>query len=139
MDHLIFTVLTIFVLTSLIALIDVRLRSFWGAEQSALKALLLLFSILSTLYQIAFILHFPLLFSLIDAATVLLCLFFFRPILAQLKEYVHQIFVRPWKEGEKILYVLYLFLGYLFILSIFAVQGLNWDSMIYHLSRSFLY
>lgn len=126
-------------LICLIAFIDSKLKWFWGKDNSELNALLLLFTILSFLYQVALVLHFPLLFSLIDIACVLLCLVFFKPILIQLKEYGTQLFIQPWKNGERFLYILYPFLAYLFCLSIFAVPGMNWDSMIYHLTRPFLY
>lgn len=130
---------TIFVFIALIALIDIRLKSFWGSQGSTPKALLLFFSILSTLYQLAFVFHFSFLFSLIDMTAVALCLLFHKPIWIQLKEYADHTLIQVWKEGERSLFLLYLFLAYLFFLSLFAVPGLNWDSMVYHLVRPFLY
>lgn len=115
------TLATVAVLLCLIRIFGVRLRSIP-------KAILLLFSILSVLYQLAFLLNFHFLFALIDVAAVLFCVYFRKFI-----------FLEPWKGREKIFYLLYFFLGYLFFLSVFAVPGWNWDSVIYHLPKSFLY
>lgn len=121
------------VLLGLTALIDCKLKPYWGSRYSALNALLLLFTLLSFLYQLALLFHFPLLFSLIDVAAVLPCAVFFKPIWNQLKEYGKQLI------KERPLYLLYPFLGYLFFLSIVAVPGWNYDSMIYHLTRPLLH
>lgn len=135
---LLFTGCTVLILMALIALADSFLKPHWGEKYSFLKALLLVISSVSGGYQIAFLLSWQPLISLLDAAALLSCILFFKRIQIQLKEYARQIWREPKKEG-RVLYLLYGFLGYLFILSIFSVPGWNWDSMIYHLMRPFLF
>lgn len=136
---LFFSLVTIFVLMGLVAFIDSSLEIHWGVQRSFLKAFLLLFSFLSALYQIGFLFHFPLLFSLIDILALLVTLIFYRPIAHRLKQYYIAIIHLP-KKGDKgsfSIFVLLLF--YTFVLAIFSVPGLNWDSMIFELSRPFLF
>ncbi|MDP2600391.1 MAG: hypothetical protein Q8P84_06635 [Deltaproteobacteria bacterium] len=132
MTVIFFATATIFVTLSLIALIDSRVRSFP-------KTLLFFFAGLSALYQIAFIFHLPFFFTAIDVVFILLVLFFWRRILVQFKQYFVRLFAIPSREGKWAVYLLYFFLAYLFFLSVFSVPGWDWDSMIFHLSRPFLY
>ncbi|MDO8527721.1 MAG: glycosyltransferase family 39 protein [Deltaproteobacteria bacterium] len=126
------TLATVVVLLSLIALVDSVLQSFT-------KSLLIFFTALSGLYQIGFIFHFPPLFWIMDATAILVCFIFGKRILKQWMKYADSIFIQPWKKGERLLYVFYGFFFYLFFLSIVSVPGLNWDGMVYHLARPFLY
>lgn len=126
------TLATVGVIFSLIALVDSFLNSF-------LKSLLLFFTALSGLYQIGFIFNFLSLFWIIDATAILLCFIFGKRILKQWKKYADSLFIQPWKKGERLLYLFYIFFFYLFFLSIISVPGLNWDGMVYHLVRPFLY
>lgn len=127
---LLLTCLTVVVIAALVALIDWRLRLFWGPRRSALKAVLLFYTLLSGLYQIAFVFQLPFLFSLIDGTAVLLCLFFLKPIARQWREYA---------DRGRALFLLYPFLAYLFLVAVLAVPGWNWDGMIFHLPRPFLF
>lgn len=112
--------------TAAVLICLIRILGYW--LRSIPKAILLLFSLLSVLYQLAFLLDFHLLFTLIDIAAVLSCVYFGKFI-----------FIESWKSEEAVFYLLYFFIGYLFFLSILAVPGWNWDSMVYHLPKSFLY
>lgn len=136
---LFFSIVTIFVLICLVAFIDSSLETYWGVKRSFLKAFLLLFSFLSALYQIGFLFHFPFLFSLIDMMALLLTLIFYRPIVNRLKQYYKVIANLPQQEEKWSFSIFTLLLFYTFILAIFSIPGLNWDSMIFELSRPFLY
>lgn len=114
-----------FFLVAWIALMDAKLKSFP-------KAVLVLFSLLSGIYQLAFIFYLPWLFQLLNAVGVGIPILFCRPILRQWRGYATALRIPDF-------YPLYLFLIYLLFLSVFSVPGWDWDSMIFHLSRPFLY
>lgn len=122
--------LTVAILLGLIALADSFLKPWWGESYSSPKALLLVISFVSLWYQLAFLVQCMPLLTILDTAAILACVIFSRRIGKQFLEYL---------KGAGPPAILVFFLGYLFFLSIFSVPGWNWDSMIYHLSRPFLF
>lgn len=126
-------------LFSLILFLDEKLKNWWGEKYSFTKGGLLLFSLLSALLQIRFFFNIPLLLYGIDGGALLLCLLQHRAVWIRFQYYKRVLFTVPWRQKEYGLFVLYLLLAYLFLLSIFSVQGWDWDSQIFHLARPFLY
>lgn len=133
------SILTLAVLICLIALIDFSMERFWGSRHSFLKAFLSLFSLLSAFYQVAFLLHLPLLFSIIDWIALALAVIFWRPIFRRLERYTQVVASLLKEEGKWSFSLFYILLFYNLLLAAFSVPGLNWDSMIFELSRPFLY
>ncbi len=94
------------VLAAWVALLDAKLKNFWGEKYSFSKALLLLLSLLSGLYQIAFIFHLTWFFPLINVVGVVICGIFYRAIFGQFKQYAVRL------KNHRTLYPLYPFLVY---------------------------
>lgn len=138
-SSLFISLITVIVILAVIALCDSKIESLWGSPYSFPRAILFFLAVVSGVYQISLLFHCLWLFRVIDITALSVCFVYHRNVFLKFKEYGTVLFIKPWREGEKILYCLYFFIGYLFFLSIFSVQGWDWDSMIFHLSRPFLY